>query len=213
METFMLAAQAAVRPTWSAKISVPEIFSQHGRHAALEARRGEPKIVVNSRDSRVVLGTFFVQLGPRKFGERNFLQSTGATQRLKHDAGSQKEWEIPGFAGCLGTFVVARLSSEPSSSKGGPRKFWNQKFRRSVGATQRLKHDAGSQSPTWSAKILATEIFEKHGRHAAFRLRRGGARAKSSRYIAPGFARLRGRGRERAKYRRKRPRVLPCFYL
>ena len=72
------------------KIWVTEIFAKHGRHAAFEARRGEPKIVVNSRDSRVVLGTFFVQLGPRKFGERKFLRSMGATQHLRHDAGSQK---------------------------------------------------------------------------------------------------------------------------
>ena len=80
----------AVRP-WnrSAKIWVTEIFAKHGRHAAFEARRGEPKIVVNSRDSRVVLGIFFVQLGPRKFGERKFLRSMGATH-LRHDAGSQK---------------------------------------------------------------------------------------------------------------------------
>ena len=33
-------------------------------------------------------------------------------------------------------------------------------------------------------EILGTEIFAKHGRHAAFRLRRGVARAKSSRYSA-----------------------------
>ena len=49
-------------------------------------------------------------------------------------------------------------------------------------------------SPTWAAKILRTEVLARHRRHAAFRLRRGGARAKSSRYIAPGFVAFAGRG-------------------
>ena len=75
---------------WSAKILEPEIFTKHGRHAALEARRGEPKVMGNSRDSRFVSGTFFVQLGPRKIGERKFLRSMGATQRLKRKAGSKE---------------------------------------------------------------------------------------------------------------------------
>ena len=52
-------------------------------------------------------------------------------------------------------------------------------------------------SPTWAAKILRTEFLARHRRHAAFRLRRGGARAKSSRYIAPGFVAFAGRGAQK----------------
>ena len=52
-------------------------------------------------------------------------------------------------------------------------------------------------SPTWAAKILRTEFLARHRRHAAFRLRRGGARAKSSRYIAPGFVAFAGRAAQK----------------
>ena len=58
-------------------------------------------------------------------------------------------------------------------------------------------------SPTWAAKILRTEFLARHRRHAAFRLRRGGARAKSLRYIAPGFVAFAGRGAQNLKYRKK----------
>ena len=68
-----------------------------------------------------------------------------------------------------------------------------------------LRHAAGEGfllgldllSPTWAAKILRTEFLARHRRHAAFRLRRGGARAKSSRYIAPGFVAFAGRGAQK----------------
>ena len=83
----------------SAKILEPEISAKHGRHAAFEARRGEPKVVVNSRDSRCVFGTFFVQLGPRKFWKRKFLKSMGTTQRWKQDAGRQKFCKISWLRG------------------------------------------------------------------------------------------------------------------
>ena len=38
------------------------------------------------------------------------------------------------------------MSLRPSSSKGGPQKFWKQKSWRSMGATRRLKHNAGGQN-------------------------------------------------------------------
>ena len=59
-------------PTWSAKILETEILAKHGRHAAFEAQRGGPKIMASSLDSRFVFGTFFLQLGPRKFWKRKF---------------------------------------------------------------------------------------------------------------------------------------------
>ena len=89
---------------------------------------------------------------------------------------------------------------EPSSSKVAPRKFWERKIWQRIGATQRFDHNAEGPK-LWQVgcirgfslelafanlgrEILGTEIFEKHGCHAAFRLRRGAARAKSSRYSA-----------------------------
>ena len=64
------------------------------------------------------------------------------TQRRRYNAGGQNLWDVAGFAVCPGNFV-ARLSSEPSSSKGACANF-------------------------------GTEIFAKHGRHAAFEAQRGG---------------------------------------
>ena len=135
---FAMRLRNLLSPTWPAKILETKILAKHGRHAGFEAERGEPKVVVNSRDSRCVFGTFFVQLGPRKFWKRKFLKSMGTTQRWKQDAGRQKFCKISWLRGSPWDLCCCKVVF-------GPRKFWNQKFSQSMGATQRLKHDAGSQ--------------------------------------------------------------------
>ena len=127
----------------SAKILEPEISAKHGRHAAFEARRGEPKVVVNSRDSRCVFGTFFAQLGPRKFWKRKFLKSMGTTQRWKQDAGRQKFCKISWLRGSPWDLCCCKVVFGTFFFEGR------------------------------SAKILEPEISAKHGRHAAFEARRG----------------------------------------
>ena len=111
----------------------------------------------------------------------------------------------------VGTFFFQGWPLEPSSSKVAPRNFWERKIWRSIGATQRFDRNAGGPKlwqvgwirglPSGLAfanlKILRTEFLARHRRHAAFRLRRGGARAKSSRYIAPGFVAFAGRGAQK----------------
>ena len=145
---------------------------------------------------------------------RKFSRNKGATQRFARDSGGQKLWYV-GF--------IRGLLLEPSSSKVGlwnllpPRlrreTFGNEKFGealalRSVLIATREAQSCGKLvgfaaclrdllSPTWAAKILRTEFLARHRRHAAFRLRRGGARAKSSRYIAPGFVTFAGRGAQK----------------
>ena len=87
-----------------------EIFAKHGRHAAFEAQRGGPKIVGHFRDSRCVSGTFFVQLGPRKFWVRKFPRSMGSTQRLRYHAGSQK----PTGMSCWYLVTMVVVSPKPT---------------------------------------------------------------------------------------------------
>ena len=111
--------------------------------AAFEARRGEPKVVVNSRDSRCVFGTFFVQLGPRKFWKRKFLKSMGTTQRWKHDAGSQKFCKISRLRGSSWDLCCCKVVFGTFFFEGR------------------------------SAKILEPEISAKHGRHATFAAQHG----------------------------------------
>ena len=48
-------------PTWSGKILETELLAKHGRHAAFEAQRGEPKIMVSVLHSRFVLGPLLLQ--------------------------------------------------------------------------------------------------------------------------------------------------------
>ena len=129
--------------TWSAKIFESEIWAKHGRHAALDAERGEPKVVGNSRDSRCIFGTFFVQLGPRKFWKRKLLRSMGATQRLRRDAGSQKFCKVRRIRGSSWDLCCCKVVFGTFFFEGR------------------------------SAKILEPEISAKHGRHAAFAAQHG----------------------------------------
>ena len=110
----------------------------------------------------------------------------------------------PGFRWCL-----AVLSPSPGGCGSGcDEKFGEALALRSVLIATREAQSCGKLvgfaaclrdllSPTWAAKILRTEFLARHRRHAAFRLRRGGARAKSSRYIAPGFVAFAGRGAQK----------------
>ena len=50
-----------------------EILAKHGRHAAFEAHRGEPKIMVSSLHSRFVLGTLLLQGWPAEILETEIL--------------------------------------------------------------------------------------------------------------------------------------------
>ena len=79
-ETFFFQGRAA-------KVLGAEIFARRRHYAAFGSQRATPKIVASSLHSRFVLGTRFRQLGPRKFWQRKFMRSMGATQRFACDAG------------------------------------------------------------------------------------------------------------------------------
>ena len=86
----------------------------------------------------------------RKFLAGKFLQSMGATQRFKREAGKQKRAKI------MASSVIRALWLEPRSFKGVLRKFLVGKFLQGIGATQRFKHEAGKQK---RAKIMASSVI------------------------------------------------------
>ena len=121
----------------------------------------------------------------------------------------------------------------PSSSKVASRKFWDRKIWRSIGATQRFDRNEG-RPKLWQVgwirgfslelafanlgrEILRPEFLAGYRRNAAFRLRRGVARAKSSRYSAldscvRGAAGANALSTEKKGQKKKIARVSPCFY-
>lgn len=133
-----------------------------------------------SMRSRCVFGTVFVQHGPAKFWKRKFSKGMGATQRLRRNAGSQKSWEIS---------WIRDVSLEPSFANLARENFGNKNFSETWAPRRVRSRTRGTKScgkfpgfavclwnllrPTWPAKILETEIFEKHGHHAALEARRG----------------------------------------
>ena len=118
---------------------------------------------------------------------------------------------LASFAACCWNLLLPRLAFGTFFLQGCAAKLLGRKIWRSIGATQRFDRNAGGPKlwqvgwirglPSGLAfanlKILRTEFLARHRRHAAFRLRRGGARAKSSRYIAPGFVAFAGRGAQK----------------
>ena len=145
---------------------------------------------LNLPASRLVIGTFVFQLGPRKFWHWKFLKGMGAAQRLKHDTGSQEFCKIPCIRGSpwalrccqvvfgtfffkawlakiLGAEILAKQRRHAASEaqRGGPEILRNRLYSRFLFGTFFVQ--------LGPRKFCEAEIFARHGRHAAFPARRG----------------------------------------
>ena len=94
VETFLIWASRCFVGTlvlqgFLAKCFRTEIFAKHRRHAACEGQHGEAKIMVSSGIRGLLLEPCSCKVCSGNFSARKFLQSVGATQRFKGNAGEQ----------------------------------------------------------------------------------------------------------------------------